>query len=352
MDEHGQKVAQAAAERGVAPQAFVDDVAETLRRRCGRGSASRTISSSARPTPTHKRGVQRADRAHLRAQSRRLLREGVRGLVLRRLRVVQAATTRSSTASACCIRRATLRVGRGAQLVLPPERATQDFLREHFDEQPEFLQPESRRNEILALLEQGLEDISASRSRLAWGDSLPAAARAPARRRRRTSGSTRCRTTSPRRDFPTPRYDERWPAQLHVIGKDITRFHCVIWPAMLQAAELPLPERVWAHGFVLLGGERFSKSAGVRARSRRSDRPLRRRRVPLFPAARSSVRRATATSRGSDSTSATTPISRTRCGNLASRAIAMVEKYCDGVVPAGAPQRDRRRGRGGLVRYH
>ena len=55
-----------------------------------------------------------------------------------------------------------------------------------------------------------------------------------------------------------------WPADLHVIGKDINRFHTIIWPAMLQAAELPLPERVWVHGFVLLGGERFSKSAGVK----------------------------------------------------------------------------------------
>jgi methionyl-tRNA synthetase len=61
-----------------------------------------------------------------------------------------------------------------------------------------------------------------------------------------------------------PGSEAGWPAQLHVIGKDITRFHAVIWPAMLMAAGLPLPERVWAHGFVSLGGERFSKSAGVK----------------------------------------------------------------------------------------
>ncbi|HEX8906139.1 MAG TPA: class I tRNA ligase family protein, partial [Longimicrobiaceae bacterium] len=54
-----------------------------------------------------------------------------------------------------------------------------------------------------------------------------------------------------------------WPAQLHVVGKDIVRLHAIIWPAMLKSAELPLPGHVWGHGFVLLGGERFSKSSGV-----------------------------------------------------------------------------------------
>ena len=62
--------------------------------------------------------------------------------------------------------------------------------------------------------------------------------------------------------YPATGYRALWPAQLHVVGKDITRLHCVVWPAMLQRAELPLPESVWAHGFVLTGGERFSKSAG------------------------------------------------------------------------------------------
>src|SRR5436309_233292 len=71
------------------------------------------------------------------------------------------------------------------------------------------------------------------------------------------------RTTSESHRAGVRAFIERWPAQLHVIGKDITRFHCVIWPAMLESAGLPLPERVWAHGFMSLDGQRFSKSAGV-----------------------------------------------------------------------------------------
>ena len=63
--------------------------------------------------------------------------------------------------------------------------------------------------------------------------------------------------------FPDPGYDLLWPADLHVIGKGITRFHCVIWPAMLMAAELELPKQVWAHGYVQWEGTKMSKTAGT-----------------------------------------------------------------------------------------
>jgi methionyl-tRNA synthetase len=127
----------------------------------------------------------------------------------------------------------------------------------------DFLGPKSRRNEMLALLEQGLEDISASRSRFSWGVPFP-----------RPSSDGETQTTYVWFDalpnyltatgYPEKGYEKRWPADLHVIGKDITRFHAIIWPAMLMSAGLEVPRKVWAHGFVLLAGDRFSKSAGVR----------------------------------------------------------------------------------------
>ena len=126
---------------------------------------------------------------------------------------------------------------------------------------------------------------------LRLGRSLPAPAVERRCRRRRTSGSTRCPTTSRRASSPATPTRPRWPANLHVIGKDITRFHAVIWPAMLMAAGSRSRGQVWAHGFVLLGGERFSKSAGVKLDARRGHRALRRRCVPLLPAPRGPLRR-------------------------------------------------------------
>jgi methionyl-tRNA synthetase len=135
--------------------------------------------------------------------------------------------------------------------------------------------------------------------------------------------------------FPDAGYEARWPADLHVIGKDITRFHAVIWPAMLMAAGLPLPRQVWAHGFVQLGGERFSKSAGVKLDlgeavdrfGADAFRYVLLREVPFDGDGNFSWERF-AERYTSDLANA--------FGNLASRATAMVEKYRGGVVPAAA----------------
>jgi methionyl-tRNA synthetase len=132
--------------------------------------------------------------------------------------------------------------------------------------------------------------------------------------------------------YPAKGWRDRWPAQLHVIGKDITRLHAVIWPAMLQAAELPLPERVWAHGFISFGGERFSKSAGVKLslpetierHGADAFRYFLLREIPFDGDGSFSLERFDAVY---------TSELANGLGNLASRTIAMVEKYCDGVVP-------------------
>ena len=136
--------------------------------------------------------------------------------------------------------------------------------------------------------------------------------------------------------FPGPDYTKRWPAQLHVIGKDITRFHCVIWPAMLRAAELPLPDRVWAHGFVTLGGgERFSKSAGVRVELRRPSSDSVRTRFAIH-AAGSAVRWRRCVLVGAiQRTIHCRPRKRVR--QPGEPTVAMVERYCGGIVPPGLP---------------
>ena len=193
--------------------------------------------------------------------------------------------------------------------------------------------------------------MSRRAARASRGASPSLAPRATASSRRRTCGSTRCRTISRRRAFRMPSREQRWPAQLHVIGKDITRFHSRDLARNAEGRGARAPR---AHLGARLRASRrraIQQERRREARSGRGDRPLRPGCVPIFPAARSSVRRATATSRGSGSRSATTPISRTRFGNLASRTIAMVEKYRAGVVPAwrsNEASADRRRGHGAL----
>ncbi len=135
-----------------------------------------------------------------------------------------------------------------------------DALLAHFHAHPEFLQPEVRRNEILRLIEGGLDDISISRAGQHWGIPLPFDP---------TSVVyvwfdaliNYASAVGYGRDEAA--FAEWWPADLHIIGKDITRFHCVIWPAMLMSAGLALPRQVFGHGFVHFKGQKMSKSLGT-----------------------------------------------------------------------------------------
>jgi len=135
-----------------------------------------------------------------------------------------------------------------------------DRLLRHFQTHPEFLQPESRRNEMLRLIEAGLEDISVSRAGQAWGIPLPFA---PDNVVYVWFDALINYAAAIGYGSDTAMFEHWWPAGLHVIGKDITRFHTVVWPAMLMSAGLPLPETVFGHGWINFGGQRMSKSAGT-----------------------------------------------------------------------------------------
>jgi methionyl-tRNA synthetase len=133
-------------------------------------------------------------------------------------------------------------------------------LRDHYRKHPEFVLPDFRRNELLALLERGLEDVSVSRANTTWGVPFPFDDKA--RVYVWFDALINYATGAGFPDDPDS-FAKWWPADLHVVGKDITRFHCAVWPAMLMAADLPLPKTVFGHGFVNLPGGRMSKSAGT-----------------------------------------------------------------------------------------
>ena len=140
--------------------------------------------------------------------------------------------------------------------------AHEDFLRTHLRAHPDFIQPASRFNEILAFVERGLEVISITRASLDWGIPFPFPAY-DGRHQAIYVWFDALPSYLTATGYPHAQGEIAWPAQVHVVGKDITRFHCVLWPAVLHAAGLPLPERVWAHGFVTANGARLSKTAGV-----------------------------------------------------------------------------------------
>src|SRR6185503_9460252 len=126
-----------------------------------------------------------------------------------------------------------------------------DRLLAHFAEHPEFLEPDVRRNEILKLLESGLEDISVSRAGQLWGIPLPFA---PETVIYVWFDALTCYAAGVGYGTDEALFKTWWPADLHIVGKDITRFHTVVWPAMLMSAELPLPKQVFGHGWVNFGG--------------------------------------------------------------------------------------------------
>lgn len=135
-----------------------------------------------------------------------------------------------------------------------------DRLRAHIEAHPEFVQPEERRNEVLATINGGLEDFSISRQSLEWGIPFPDD---PEQVVYVWFDALTNYITAVGYGTDEARFQHYWPADLHLIGKDIIRFHAIYWPAMLMSAGMPLPKTVFAHGFLYFKGRKLSKSEGV-----------------------------------------------------------------------------------------
>jgi methionyl-tRNA synthetase len=133
-----------------------------------------------------------------------------------------------------------------------------DVLLEHYTAHPEAVQPDTRRNEVLGFIKGGLRDFSMSRTSLSWGIPLPWD---PAHVTYVWFEALFNYCTAVGYGSDRARFDRYWPANYHLVGKDILRFHAVYWPAMLLAAGEAPPQCVFAHGFLLVGGEKMSKSA-------------------------------------------------------------------------------------------
>ncbi|MGK6319892.1 methionine--tRNA ligase [Sphingomonas sp. DT-204] len=205
----------------------------------------------------------------------------------------------------------------------------QEQLLSLYEDNKDFVQPEARRNEMVAFVSGGLSDLSVSRTSFDWGVPVPGS---PGHVMYVWVDALTNYLTGigyPNAADPLARY---WPADLHLIGKDIVRFHAVYWPAFLMSAKLPLPRRVFGHGFLLNRGEKMSKSLGnVTDPMELADR------FGVDPLRYFLLREVSFGQDGSYSEEAIV----TRCnadlannlGNLAQRCLSIIAKNCDGQVP-------------------
>ena len=204
-------------------------------------------------------------------------------------------------------------------------------LLELYEKQPDFVRPDGRRNEVIRFVEGGLRDLSISRTSFDWGVKVPGS---PDHVMYVWVDALTNYLTGLGYPDATENMAKFWPASLHLIGKDIVRFHTVYWPAFLMSAGLPLPKQVFGHGFVLArGGEKMSKSLGNVVD------PIKLADAFGVDALRYFLLREV--SFGNDGSYSEEAIV-TRCnadlanglGNLAQRCLSMIAKNCDGVVPS------------------
>ncbi|MBV9840370.1 MAG: methionine--tRNA ligase [Sphingomonadaceae bacterium] len=213
--------------------------------------------------------------------------------------------------------------------------AYQDKLLELYDREPDFVRPETRRNEVASFVRGGLSDLSISRTSFDWGVPVPDSPGPNDQKHVMYVWVDALTNYLTGLGYPdkTADYERYWPANVHVIGKDIVRFHAVYWPAFLMSAGLPLPKQVFAHGFLLNRGEKMSKSVGNVVD------PIEMAQLYGVDALRYFLLREV--SFGQDgSYSHDAIVTRVNAdlanglGNLAQRCLSMIAKQCGGVVPA------------------
>ena len=256
-DEHGQKIERAAQAAGKTPRQFADEVSSQFRALWDRMGI--TYDDFIRTTSErHKRGVQ--------ALWRKIRDNGYiyKGHYTGQYCVFDELYVDAAPGAPCP------ECGRSTEMVKEENyffklSAFQEKLLNLYTSQPEFIRPETRRNEVISFVRSGLRDLSISRSTFSWGIPVPDDPRHVIYVW--LDALSNYITALGYGSGDTKLYDWFWPADVHMIGKEIVRFHCVYWPAFLMAAGLPLPKGIIAHGWLLFEENKMSKSRGNIVRS-------------------------------------------------------------------------------------
>lgn len=328
-DEHGRKIEEAAHRRGYSPRQLVDELSVAFK------------TTFKKLNIDYDRFIRTTDEDHSRVVGEFLERIHRRGDFYKGtyqgLYCVECESYYTASE---------LTDGRCPLHLKPPETLKEDcyyfrlskyraWLLEHYREHPDFILPASRYNEVVSFVARGLDDLCVSRGTFTWGIRLPF----DERHVTYVWFDALINYVTGINFLDRPAEFERfWPAATHIIGKDILRFHAVIWPAMLKSAGIPPPKQVFAHGFWTVNGHKFSKSLGNAVMpgylvEKYGVDPLRYYMFRAFPfGADGDFSEAHLVQRNNSELAK-------GLGNLLQRTTAMITKYCDAVLPApGAPE--------------
>ncbi len=329
-DEHGQKIQTKAIEKGVTPQEYVDEIVAGIKDLW----ATMEISYDDFIRTTEERHMTRVQKIWQRMYEKGDIYKGAyEGLYCT---PCESFWTESQLVDGKC-----------PDCGRPVEKASEeayffklsnyaDKILRLYDEHPEFLEPETRRNEMRSFIEQGLEDLCVSRCTFDWGIPVP---NDPKHVMYVWVDALSNYVTALGGPDDCEKYNKYWPADVHLVGKEIVRFHSIIWPAMLMSADLPLPKQVRGHGWLLLGGEKVSKSKASKGEDV-IDPVILIDRYGIDALKYFLLREYTFGQDGNF----TNEVMLKRMnfdlandlGNLLSRTVSMIQKYCGGVVPAAA----------------
>jgi methionyl-tRNA synthetase len=332
-DEHGIKIERSARERGVSPQEWTDTISEHFRHLWARLNISYDdfIRTS---QPRHKAVAQAVfQKAYEKGDIYKGLYEG--WYCIPDETFLLESELQGGQCPIC---------GRPVEWITEEAyffrlSKYQDWILDHIESHPTFIQPVSRRNEVLSFVRSGLRDLCVSRSTFSWGIPVPFD---PSQVIYVWIDALTNYLTAIGYGVDAQTFDKFWPANIHLIGKEILRFHAVIWPILLRSADLPPPAQVFAHGWWTADGEKMSKSTGnvidpgklVEELAQKAGASL----DTAVDAIRYFVLREVAFGLDGDF-SHTALVQRFNSdlandlGNLLSRTLTMLQRYCQGTVP-------------------